>query len=56
MPYPKSIHLPVVRVNRTDCGDAQPHGWYRCNRPADHSGRHCFYWRHLDGRVREVWA
>lgn len=55
IPYPKSIHLPVVRGTRPGCGHRSPVGRC-CNRPAGHTGRHAFYWRHIDGRVREVWA
>ena len=50
------IRIPPTRAHvRQDCGDRSPHD-RRCNRPAGHTGRHLFAWRHLDGRVREVWA
>lgn len=52
----QSIHIPPTRAHKREvCGDRSPHD-YRCNRPAGHTGRHNFSWRHLDGRVREVWA
>ena len=49
------IHIPVVRTWWLTCGDRSPQS-RRCNRPRGHGGRHLFAWRHLDGRVREVWA
>ena len=47
--------IPPSRHPRADCGDRSPVNGYRCNRAAGHTGRHNFSWRHLDGRVREVW-
>lgn len=52
----KDIHIPPTRHHqRPDCGKRSPHDRI-CNRPAGHTGRHNFSWRHLDGLVREVWA
>lgn len=48
------LHCPIDRRQRPDCGARGPA--YPCNRPAGHGGRHAFTWRHLDGRVRDVWA
>ena len=51
-----SIHIPTTRTHKRDeCGSRSPQSRI-CNRPAGHTGRHNFSWRHLDGRVREVWA
>lgn len=52
----QSIHIPTTRTHRrVECGSRSPLG-FLCNRPADHTGRHLFARRHLDGKVREVWA
>jgi hypothetical protein len=56
MTYNQSIQLPINRRDYAQCGDPQPHGWFKCNRPNGHTGRHAFYWRHIDGRVRAVWS
>ena len=56
MASPQHTYIPTTRAHeRADCGDRSPAG-RRCNRPDGHTGRHNFSWRHLDGRVREVWA
>ena len=52
----QSIHIPTSRTHsRAECGNRSPH-LRRCNRPQGHTGRHHFARRHLDGKVREVWA
>lgn len=51
-----AYRVPVSRYDRPDCADRSPVHNYSCNRPAGHSGRHLFAWRHVDGTVREVWA
>lgn len=51
-----TIRLPASLHKHTDCGDPQPRGWYRCNRPAGHTGRHHFAHRHTTGLLRGVWA
>ena len=61
MPYPKSTPTPTLRVpvnrgDRQDCGHRAPEARYVCNRPAGHTARHHFTWRHIDGTVRAVWA
>lgn len=56
MPYSQSIHIPTSRTHhRDECGARSPRD-RACNRPAEHTGRHLFARRHLDGLVREVWA
>lgn len=49
------IRLPVDRTNRAVCGDLSPAG-LPCQRTPGHYRRHAFWWRHLDGRLREVWG
>jgi hypothetical protein len=39
-----------------DPGHKSPRTGKPCRRAEGHTGRHAFIWRHLDGRVREVWA
>lgn len=51
-----TIRLPRNLRKYTHCGHRQSGCTYRCNRPEGHSGRHLFYHRHIDGRVRGVWA
>ena len=50
-----AIYVPLDRHYRYNCGDRSPHG-YPCTRPVDHTGRHHFARRHIDGKVREVWG
>jgi len=52
----QSIRIPVNRRKYAICGDRQPTGWYLCNRPQGHTGRHLFYLRHFAGQVRGVWG
>ena len=52
----QSIRIPVRRGPQDDCADRSPLWGYLCNRPAGHTGRHLFAWRHVDGTVREVWS
>lgn len=52
----QSIRIPVRRGPQEDCGSRSPANNFVCNRPAGHGGRHLFAWRHVDGRVREVWG
>lgn len=49
------LRIPLDRRNRPSCGNRSPYG-FPCTRPVDHTGRHHFARRHLDGKVREVWG
>jgi hypothetical protein len=46
----------VPNVAADTCGHKSPRTGKPCRRAEGHTGRHAFIWRHLDGRVREVWA
>lgn len=52
---PPTLNLPLDRSERAHCGHRSRTDKL-CNRRPGHTGRHAFYWRHLDGRVREVWG
>lgn len=46
----------VPKTSADTCGHRNPKTLKPCTRATGHHGRHHFAWRHLDGRVREVWA
>ena len=49
-----NLTIPLVNIT-APCGDHGPR--YVCNRPAGHTGRHLFAWRHIaPGTVRGVWG
>ncbi len=62
VPQDPTRNTPNLRVPHvsfvTACGDHGP--TYSCNRPADHTGRHCYSWQHMAapfaGKVRGVWS
>jgi len=56
MRYTPALQVPDVRVTHK-CQHLGP--VYSCNRPAGHTGRHAYMWRHagpLSGTVRAVWT
>lgn len=51
----KTQTVRVPNVAADTCGHRNPKTLKPCTRATSHHGRHHFAWRHLDGRVREVW-
>jgi hypothetical protein len=50
-----STGIRVPNTSADTCGHRSPRSLKPCTRATGHGGRHHFAWRHLDGRVREVW-
>lgn len=49
------LTIPVNRRTYAPCWHLSPKERH-CNRLRNHTGRHLFALRHLDGTVREVWS